>query len=325
VCVVTCDGPVVVTGEVTVPEPGAGPGVWPAAFLARFARARWSLSSFTCPVIPVFLGSRAACLAIPYSICAFTPMLAFRSLMVNCRFCAAPAGPTPALNAYEQVVANLNNAIDALVVQFPEIQAPHSTTAKFVRTHQNVPLEFIAGAVGAVTNSPVLQAYNTFDANEGRDALQFISAFGPLQEKVSLLVIGPLGGGTIMKNERGASPSDGEILREFAAGTRDRFHLLVGRYERRVASYLKCYSGLDDRAEDITQETFLRLFLHVKRYGNVWPEGESIAPMLMLIAAHAAIDDLRKERARLQTDTKFVVFSVEEPAWAEAAASASAI
>jgi RNA polymerase sigma factor (sigma-70 family) len=138
-------------------------------------------------------------------------------------------------------------------------------------------------------------------------------------------VIGPLGGGTIMKNERGASPSDGEILREFAAGTRDRFHLLVGRYERRVATYLKRYLTVDDRAEDITQETFLRLFLHVKRYGNVWPEGESIAPMLMLIAAHAAIDDVRKERARLQTDTKFVVFSVEEPAWAEAAASASAI
>jgi hypothetical protein len=99
----------------------------------------------------------------------------------------APAGPTPALNAYEQVVADLNNAIDALMAQIPEIQVQHSTTAKFVRTHLNVPLEFIAGAVGAVTNSPVLQAYNTFDANEGRDALQFISAFGPLQEKVSLL------------------------------------------------------------------------------------------------------------------------------------------
>jgi hypothetical protein len=99
----------------------------------------------------------------------------------------APAGPTPALNAYEQVVANLNNAIDALMAQIPEIQVQHPTTAKFVRTHLNVPLEFIAGAVGAVTNSPVLQAYNTFDANEGRDALQFIGAFQPLQEKVSLL------------------------------------------------------------------------------------------------------------------------------------------
>lgn len=99
----------------------------------------------------------------------------------------------------------------------------------------------------------------------------------------------------------------------------------MGRYERRVATYLKRYFKLDDLAEDITQETFLRLFLHVKRYGNVWPEGESIAPMLMLIAAHAAIDYLRNEKTRLESDTKFAIFSVEEPAWAEAAASASAI
>jgi hypothetical protein len=99
----------------------------------------------------------------------------------------APAGPTPALNTYEQVVVNLNNAIDALVAQIPELQAPHATTSKFVRTHLNVPLEFITGAIGAVTNSPVLQSFNAFDANEGRDALQFISAFKLLQEKVTLL------------------------------------------------------------------------------------------------------------------------------------------
>jgi hypothetical protein len=99
----------------------------------------------------------------------------------------APAGPTPALNADEQLVANLNNAIDALVAQIPELQAAHSTTSKFVRTHLNVPLEFIAGAVAAVNNSPALQATNMFNADEGRAALQFIGAFQPLQEKVGLL------------------------------------------------------------------------------------------------------------------------------------------
>ncbi len=99
----------------------------------------------------------------------------------------APAGTAPVLTAYEQLVANLNNAIDALMAQIPQIQAPHATTSKFVRTHLNVPLEFIAGAVGAVNNSPALQASNAFDANEGRDALQFISAFQPLQEKLALV------------------------------------------------------------------------------------------------------------------------------------------
>src|SRR5258706_2650995 len=128
-----------------------------------------------------------------------------------------------------------------------------------------------------------------------------------------------------MENERGASPSDAQILREFASGEKDRFHLLVARYERRVATYLNRYFKMGHRAGDITQETFLRLFLGVKRYGNVWPEGESIVPLLMLIAARAAIDDLRRERTRLESDTKFAIFSADEPAWAEAAASASPI
>ena len=99
----------------------------------------------------------------------------------------APAGPTPALTAYEQLVANLNNAIDALVAQIPEFQVPHPTTTGFVRTHQNVPLEFIGGAISAVTDSPSLQASNTLDVDKAREALQFIGAFQPLCDKVNLL------------------------------------------------------------------------------------------------------------------------------------------
>jgi hypothetical protein len=38
-----------------------------------------------------------------------------------------------------------------------------------------------------VNNSPALQASNMFSADEGRAVLQFIGAFQPLQDKVSLL------------------------------------------------------------------------------------------------------------------------------------------
>ncbi len=99
----------------------------------------------------------------------------------------APAGPTPPLTAYEQLVANLNAAIDALVAQIPEFQVPHPTSTSFVRTHQNVPLEFANSAVAAVNDAHVLQASNTLDVNEAREALQFIDAFQPLFEKVTLL------------------------------------------------------------------------------------------------------------------------------------------
>jgi hypothetical protein len=99
----------------------------------------------------------------------------------------APAGPTPPLTAYEQLVANLKDAIDALGAQIPELQTPHPAITSFVRSHQNVPLEFTSSAVAAVQDTPILQAANTLDVNEVRGALQFIGAFQPLYEKVSLL------------------------------------------------------------------------------------------------------------------------------------------
>lgn len=98
----------------------------------------------------------------------------------------APAGPTPALTAYEQLVANLTNAIDALVAQIPEFQVPHPTTTSFVRTHLNIPMEFIAGAISAVSDTPSLQGSNALDVNEAREALQFIGAFQQLFDKVTL-------------------------------------------------------------------------------------------------------------------------------------------
>lgn len=99
----------------------------------------------------------------------------------------APAGPTPPLTAYEELVVNLNNAIDALVTQIPEFQVPHTTNTKFVRSHQNVPLEFWISAAAAVSDSPALQTANAFNVDQAREAQQFIGAFQALYEKVSRL------------------------------------------------------------------------------------------------------------------------------------------
>ena len=80
----------------------------------------------------------------------------------------APTAPTPALTVYEQLVVNLNTAIDALVAQIPEFQVSHPTTTKFVRTHLNVPLDFISGAISAVTDTPSLAASNASESVNGR-------------------------------------------------------------------------------------------------------------------------------------------------------------
>jgi hypothetical protein len=73
------------------------------------------------------------------------------------------------------------------VAQIPEFQVQHPASTAFVRSHQNVPLDFTTTAVLAVTESPVLQASGTLDVNEVREALQFLGAFAPLYQKVTLL------------------------------------------------------------------------------------------------------------------------------------------
>src|SRR5258708_10121047 len=124
-----------------------------------------------------------------------------------------------------------------------------------------------------------------------------------------------------MENPDQERESDGKVLRAFVGGDRDAFRLIFDRYEDRVKTYLARYFKLSHRAEDVTQETFLRFMRLVKRNWNVWPEDESVEPLLMFIAARAAADEFRKERMRLDADTTHAIFPRDEPSWKEAAAS----
>jgi hypothetical protein len=94
-----------------------------------------------------------------------------------------PPAQTPTVTHYQQIAENLAKAIDDTLALIPSFQEAHPDTNAFVRTHQNVPLTFIATAVAAVEANPELQA-GTFDATAARDTLQFIDAFRPMADRL---------------------------------------------------------------------------------------------------------------------------------------------
>jgi RNA polymerase sigma-70 factor, ECF subfamily len=55
-------------------------------------------------------------------------------------------------------------------------------------------------------------------------------------------------------------PSDAELMARVREGDRDAFTDLVDRHKDAVVSYLTRLTGDRDRADDLAQETFLRLF-----------------------------------------------------------------
>lgn len=61
-------------------------------------------------------------------------------------------------------------------------------------------------------------------------------------------------------------PSDAELMARIREGDRDAFADLVDRHKDAVVSYLTRLTGDRDRAEDLGQETFLRLFRSARDY-----------------------------------------------------------
>jgi hypothetical protein len=100
-----------------------------------------------------------------------------------------PVDPAPALTPtithYQQIAVNVAKVIDDMLASIPSFVASHPSTTAFVRSHQNVPVEFIATAIAAVEANPELQGTGNFDVTEARDALQFIDAFRPMADRLN--------------------------------------------------------------------------------------------------------------------------------------------
>ena len=71
------------------------------------------------------------------------------------------------------------------------------------------------------------------------------------------------------------------------------FSLLVSRYLKPVHSFLFRYAGSREEAEDLTQETFARVWKNLKKYDP----GKSFKTWIFAIAKNAAVDFLKKKKS----------------------------
>lgn len=98
-------------------------------------------------------------------------------------------------------------------------------------------------------------------------------------------------------------PSDEALMQQLACGSHAAFEELLARYEAQVITF--CYAFVRNReaAEDLAQETFLRVFRNSKRYQPV----AKFTTWLYRIAANLCINELKKHKLRQNR-------SLDEPA-----------
>ncbi len=85
-------------------------------------------------------------------------------------------------------------------------------------------------------------------------------------------------------------PSDDQLIAEVLRGSRERFALLVERYQRPIYGYLRRMGLEHDTAADVMQETFIRAY---RKLDTVRGEGK-FRGWLYTIAGNQARNELRR-------------------------------
>ncbi len=92
------------------------------------------------------------------------------------------------------------------------------------------------------------------------------------------------------------SPSDADLIWRAQAGDRLAFRQIYERYARQVFAFLLGYLRDPDQAEDLTQETFVRVWQALPKYR----EQGSFRAWLFRIARRLAIDAVRRQKRHPQ-------------------------
>ena len=80
-----------------------------------------------------------------------------------------------------------------------------------------------------------------------------------------------------------------ELAARFQAGCQSSFALLVRRFEGRILNYLLQFTRNRHDAEDLTQETFLKVYRNIHGYDSIY----AFSPWLFTIAKRTALNHLR--------------------------------
>src|SRR5258708_38821296 len=84
--------------------------------------------------------------------------------------------------------------------------------------------------------------------------------------------------------------TDSELMQRVCAGDEDAFAAIVDRYKNSLVNYLTHLLRSRERAEDVAQEAFVRLYRNAERYRD----HEKIAPCLYRIATNHTITEMRR-------------------------------
>jgi RNA polymerase sigma-70 factor (ECF subfamily) len=85
--------------------------------------------------------------------------------------------------------------------------------------------------------------------------------------------------------------SDEEIMVRCATGSEEAFQILVSRYRPRIINLITRFVGDVDRAEDIAQEVFVRVYRNRERYRK----SGKFSTWIFTIAANLAKNEIRRK------------------------------
>ena len=86
-----------------------------------------------------------------------------------------------------------------------------------------------------------------------------------------------------------ATLTDSELVERFLAGDPRRFQELVERYQSRMVNFIHRAIGDRDRAEDLAQEVFIRVYRHIRRFDT----SKKFSTWIYTIASNLAKNELR--------------------------------
>ena len=88
--------------------------------------------------------------------------------------------------------------------------------------------------------------------------------------------------------------TDEELIRSFQKGNERAYYELVARYKDRLFNFVFRYVGQEEIAEDIVQDTFIKLFTSADMYREI----AKFSTWIYTIAANLAKTELRKRKRR---------------------------
>lgn len=103
--------------------------------------------------------------------------------------------------------------------------------------------------------------------------------------------------------------SDHELAALAKAGDPVAFEHLFGRHRSAIHHLFVLRTGSEQTADDLLQETFIKVYLHLRRYNPTYTFGQ----WLYTIARNTLIDFARKRQEDLSLDDRFIAPASTQP------------